>query len=185
MGNLSTFGYASRTSKVNPNRVKRPRLPKRRNSRSQNHINPEIVHIQLAPLTIKKHRLFDCIPNTKKMVRTVLHKAAQSTAFNQWRDFFGVSATISSLHLYAKKYANCREHIILKTGKCLVNAVTVQVESTQKDDPVRRFRSFAYRLICAVNLVRDDVRGLAPSKKVPKSLCFALKRLSLHRELHF
>jgi hypothetical protein len=28
-----------------------------------------------------------------------------------------------------KKYANCRERIILKTGKCLVNAQTRQVES--------------------------------------------------------
>src|SRR5260370_41506662 len=116
MGNLSTFGYASRTSKVNPNRIKRPRLPKRRNSRSQNHINPEIVHIQLAPLTIKKHRLFDCIPNTKKMVRTVLHKAAQSTAFNEWRDFFGVSATISSLHLYAKNMPTAANILSSKLG---------------------------------------------------------------------
>src|SRR5882762_9607004 len=102
MGNLSTFPYASKTSKVNPNRIKRPRLPKSRNSRSQNHINPEIVHIQLAPLTIRKHRLFACIANTMKVVRTVLHKVAQSTAFNQWEDFFGASATISSLHLHAK-----------------------------------------------------------------------------------
>jgi hypothetical protein len=40
-----------------------------------------------------------------KVVRTVLHKAAQNSAFNQWRDFFGVSTTILSLHLCARKYA--------------------------------------------------------------------------------
>ena len=102
MGDLSTFPYAKRRSRVNPNRIKRPRLPKSRNRRSQNHINPEIVHIQLAPLTIRKHRLLACIANTMNVVRTVLHKVAQSTAFNQWRDFFGVSATISSLHLHVK-----------------------------------------------------------------------------------
>jgi hypothetical protein len=102
MGDLSTFPYAKRRSRVNPNRIKRPRLPKSRNRRSQNHINPEIVHIQLAPLTIRKHRLLACIANTMNVVRTVLHKFAQSTAFNQWRDFCGASATISSLHLHAK-----------------------------------------------------------------------------------
>jgi hypothetical protein len=33
---------------------------------------------------------------------SVLHTIAQSTPFNQWRDFFGVSGTISSLYLHAR-----------------------------------------------------------------------------------
>jgi len=73
MGNLSTFPICKQNEQSKSNRIKRPRLPKNRNSRSQNHINPEIVHIQLAPLTIRKHRLFACIANTVKVVRTVLH----------------------------------------------------------------------------------------------------------------
>ena len=44
MGDLVTFLYARRKSKVNPNRSKRPRLLKSRNSRSQNHISPHCPH---------------------------------------------------------------------------------------------------------------------------------------------
>jgi len=32
------------------------------------------------------------------------------------------------------KYTNCLEHFIPKTGKCLVNAVIVEVESSGKAD---------------------------------------------------
>jgi len=67
-----------------------------------------------------------------KVVRIVLHKVAQSTAFNQWRDFFGASTTILSLHLGGGKYAYWNpidaNRLSPKTGKCLINAVTAKAK---------------------------------------------------------
>ena len=82
--------------------------------------NPEIVHIQLAPLTIRKHRLLACIANTMNVVRTVLHKVAQSTAFNQWRDFCGASATISSLQLHPKNMPTAANILSSKLASGLI-----------------------------------------------------------------
>jgi hypothetical protein len=63
-------------------RIKRLRLLlKRRKKRSQSQIAKAIIQIQLAPFTMRKHRLLASMAKMMKVVRAVLHNAAQHSAF--------------------------------------------------------------------------------------------------------
>jgi hypothetical protein len=76
-------------------RIKRLRLLlKKRKKKSQSQIAMAIIQAQLAPFTMRKHRLLASMAKTKKVVSIVLHKAAQHSAFRVERRAFTVRTTL-------------------------------------------------------------------------------------------